>query len=66
MVLEGAVNIRQTVLPNLVTDGDDRDTAGWHSQWFACSTVVRVCSPRENRLLTAIRTIPTRWGILAR
>ena len=34
-------------------------TAGWHSQRFTCSTVVRVFSSHENRLLTANRNIPT-------
>jgi hypothetical protein len=34
-------------------------TAGWHSQRFTCSTVVRAVSPHENRLLTANRNIPT-------
>ncbi|RDZ34369.1 hypothetical protein DVK04_18045 [Haloferax sp. Atlit-105R] len=33
--------------------------AGWHSQRFTCSNVVRAVSPHENRLLTANLNIPT-------
>ena len=47
--VNGAESIRQKVLrvsPRMAVIGI---TAGWHSQRFTCSTVVRVFSPHENR-----------------
>jgi len=55
--------IRQKVLPS--PPSEDRETASWHGQWFACSTVARAGSPHENRPLTTNRNIPNAVGILA-